>query len=99
MSLRRIEPGAGPHVIAYVHDSSESIAVQQAILDTTMDVTGSIGGDLHDSLGQKLVGVYYATQALEKQIGDCCPKLSDSWSRFETCCRAQLMKRERSPEA
>ena len=75
VSLRRIEPGAGSHVIAYVHDSSESIAVQQAILDTTMDVTRSIGGDLHDSLGQKLVGIYYAAQALQKPLTEKCPQL------------------------
>ena len=77
VSLRRIEMVTGQHVIAYVRDSSESIAVQQAILDTTLDVTRSIGGDLHDSLGQKLVGVYYATQALHKPVGDCCPDLAD----------------------
>ena len=77
VSLRRIEMVTGQHVIAYVRDSSESIAVQQAILDTTFDVTRSIGGDLHDSLGQKLVGVYYATQALQKPVSDCCPELKE----------------------
>jgi PAS domain S-box-containing protein len=77
VSLRRIEMVTGEHIIAYVKDSSESIAVQQAILDTTFNVTRSIGGDLHDSLGQKLVGAYYAAQALRKPAIERCPELTE----------------------
>jgi PAS domain S-box-containing protein len=75
ISLRHTEPDAGAHTIAYVHDSSESVAVQQAILDTTQEVTRRIGGDLHDSLGQKLVGAFYLAQALAKRLNDASPEL------------------------
>jgi len=75
ISLRQIYIKQHPHTIAYIQDSSESVAVQQAILDTASRITRRIGSDLHDSLGQKLVGASYLAQAIIKSFDGKSPEL------------------------
>ena len=75
ISLRLIQLVDEPHIIAYIHDSSESVAMQQAILDTASRITRRIGSDLHDSLGQKLVGISYLTQAIIRSLKNESPEL------------------------
>lgn len=75
ISLRRIKIKSKTHVIVYIHDNSENIEVQQAILDTASRITRRIGSDLHDSLGQKLVGASYLVQAILKNFDNQKPAL------------------------
>lgn len=76
VSLRCIATESGTHTIVYVRDCTDSLAVQQAVLDTSMEVTRRIGCDLHDSLGQKLVGTFYLCQALRKTLENEKPALA-----------------------
>ncbi len=64
LSVRTMQLGAEHKTIIYARDVTEQLTVQQAMVEAAQHATRRIGADLHDSLGQKLVGMNYLSQSL-----------------------------------
>lgn len=68
IGLTPIEASEGRFILASIVDITERKRLEKEVLEATENERRRIGRDLHDSLGQKLLGMGFLTKALQDDL-------------------------------
>lgn len=68
IGLTSLQTPNGRYTLASIVDITERKRLEREVLEATENERRRIGRDLHDSLGQKLLGVGFLTKALQQEL-------------------------------
>jgi signal transduction histidine kinase len=82
---------AGEYYFAFLHDMSERMAMERAIIEASTAEQERIGRDIHDGLGQTLTGLSILAKAEERRLRQAgARQAADAVSKLQQHIRAAL---------
>jgi len=72
--LRDLDSGELCGLVTVARDITERLQLERAVLDASERERRSIGGDLHDGVGQELSGLGLLLAVVERSLGDSAPQ-------------------------
>ena len=89
IGLNPIQTPEGPHVLASIiditerrHAEAERVALQKQVLEASERERRRIGQDLHDDLGQRLLGIGFLTKVLKEELAETNPEKAKEADRI-----------------
>ena len=85
--LRDLDSGELCGLVTVARDITERLQLERAVLDASERERRSIGGDLHDGLGQELSGLGLLLAVVERSLGDSAPQARAALLRSQEVLR------------
>lgn len=85
--LRDLDSGELCGLVTVGRDITERLGLERAVLDASERERRSIGGDLHDGLGQELSGLGLLLAVVERSLGDGAPQARAALLRAQEVLR------------